>query len=195
VSSRAKVIAGTAVVAVLAAGGAAFAAVELTTTSHTAAAPAVTAPFGDGVGSYGLGGGRLGGRGFGGGLGPVPGDGGPGFGFRRFFGGGMTAAATYLGLSDAQLRSDLQSRQTLAQIAKSQGKSVEGLVAAMMAQVRKALDTGVSNGLITQTQANQIASRLEARMKDMANGIRPPRGFAGPSGPAGGSGSFGGANA
>ena len=187
-NSGAKVITGIAVVAVLAAGGAAFAAVKLTTTSHPAAAPAVTAPFGDGVGSYGLGGGRLGGRGFGGGLGPAGGDGGPGFGFRRFFGGGMTAAATFLGLSGSQLQSDLAGGQTLAQIAKAQGKSVDGLVAAMAAQVKKTLDTAVSNGLITQAQANQIASRIATRMKDMANGVRPQRGFGGP-------GSVGGSNA
>lgn len=190
-SIRAKVIAGTVVVALLAAGGAAFAAVELTSTSHTATVPVVTSPFGDGVGSYGLGGGRLGGRGLGGGLGP--GDGGRGFGFGRFFGGGMTAAASYLGLPAAQLQTDLQNGQTLAQIAKATGKSVDGLVAAMTAQVRKALDTAVSQGVLTQAQATRIASRLQARMNDMANGLRPKRGFGGGEfGPGGGRGAPGG---
>jgi hypothetical protein len=155
----------------------------------------VTSPFGDGLGSYGLGGGRLGGRGFGGGLGPGDDDG-FGFGFRRFLGGGMTAAASYLGLSAAQLQSDLQNGQTLAQIAKAQGKTLDGLVAAMAVQVKKTLDAAVSQGLLTQAQADQIASRLQARMKDMANGIRPQRGFGGGFGPGGGpngsgAGSFG----
>jgi hypothetical protein len=173
-SSRTKLIAGTAVVAVLAAGGAAFAAVKLTTTSHTVTVTE-PAPFGDGVGSYGLGGGRLGGRGFGGGLGPGPGpEGGPGLGFRRFFGPGLAAAATYLGLSPAKLHSWIQSGQTLAQIAKGQGKSLDGLVAAMISQLRKGLDAAVSNGVVTQAQADRIASRLEVRLKEMANGARPP---------------------
>jgi len=191
VSTRARVIAGTVVVAVLAAGGAAFAAVKLTATSHTATVPVVTSPFGDGVGSYGLGGGRLGGRGLGGGLGP--GDaGGPGFGFRRFFGGGMTAAASYLGLSAAQLQTDIQNGQTLAQIAKANAKSVDGLVAAMSAQVKKTLDTAVAQGVLTQAQATQIASRLQSRMKDMANGVRPRGGFGrGGFGPGGGQGAPG----
>jgi hypothetical protein len=197
-STRAKVIAGTVAVALLAAGGAAFAAVKLTSTSHEATVPAVSSPFSDGLG-YGLGGGRLGGRGFGGGLGPGD-DGGFGFGFRRFVGGGMTAAATYLGVSAAQLQSDLQSGQTLAQIAKAQGKTLDGLVAAMVVQVKKTLSTAVSQGLLTQAQADQLASRLAARMKDMANGVRPQRGFGGPDdgfgpggGPngSGGTGSFG----
>jgi hypothetical protein len=191
VSARAKVISGTVAVALLAAGGAAFAAVKLTSTSHTATVPLATAPFGDGVGSYGLGGGRLGGRGFGGGLGPVDG-GGPGFGFRSFFGSGMNAAAAYLGLSAAQLRTDLFGGQTLAQIAKSQGKTLDGLVTAMVAQVKKGLSAAVSNGVMTQAQADQIASRLQARLKDMANGVRPQRGTGGGFGPGDGFGPGGG---
>ena len=185
-SSRGRVIAGTVVVALLAAGGAAFAAVKLTSTSHDATLPAVTSPFDDGLGSYGLGGGRVGGRGFGGGLGP--GDDGFGFGFRRLAGGGMTAAASYLGLSAVQLQSDLQSGRTLAQIAKSQGKTLDGLVAAMVVKVKKRLSTAVSQGLLTQAQADAFASRLAAHMKDMANGVRP-RGF--DRGPGDGFGSFG----
>jgi hypothetical protein len=195
-SSRAKVITGTVIVAMLAAAGAAFAAVKLTSPSHDATVPVVTSPFSGGLGNYGLGGGRLGGRGFGGGLGPGR-AGGLGFGFGRF-GGGMTAAASYLGLSASQLQSDLQSGQTLAQIAKAQGKTLDGLVAAMAAQVEKALNTAVSQGVMTQAQADQIASRLAARMKDMATGVRPrrfgggPGGGFGPGGPNGsGSGSFG----
>jgi hypothetical protein len=190
VSSRAKVIAGTAAVALVAAGASAFAAVKLTSTSHTVTAPAVTSPFRDGLGSYGLGDGRLGGRGFGGGLGP--GDDGRDFGFRGFLGSGMGRAATYLGLSTAQLRSDLQSGQTLAQIAKEQGKTVDGLLAAMLAQAKKTLDTAVSQGLITQAQANQIASGLAARMKDRVNGVRTQGGFGGPGNQGGGIGTFGG---
>jgi hypothetical protein len=189
-SSRVKVISATVVVALLAAGGAAFAAVKLTSTSRNATVPLVTSPFRDGLGSYGLGGGRLGGRGFGGGLGPAA-RGRLGFGFRRFADGGLTAAASYLGLSASQLQSNLADGQTLAQIAKSQGKTVDGLVAAMAALVKKSLDAEVSQGVMTQAQADQIASRLAARMKDMANGVRPRGGF-GPGGLNGsGSGSFG----
>jgi hypothetical protein len=193
-SSRAKVIAGTLAVALAAAGGAAFAAVELTSTSHTTTVPVVTTPFDDGVGSYGLGVGRLGGRGFGGGLGP---GGSEEFGFRHFLGGGMTAAASYLGLSASQLYADLAGGRTLAQVAKSHGKTVDGTIAAMTTQVRKILAGAVSHGVLTQPQATQIASRLAVRMKQMANGARPDLG--GPDGEpatgnapgASGTGSFG----
>ena len=96
----------------------------------------------------------------------------------------MTAVAGYLGLSATQLQADLANGQTLAQIAKAQGKSIDGLVAAMTVQVKKGLDAAVAGGMLTQGQANQLASRLAARMKDMANGVRPQRGLDG--GPGGG---------
>jgi ribosomal protein S20 len=189
-TSRTKLIAGAAAVAVLAAGGAAFAAVELTSSSHSTPEPAVTAPFGDGVGSYGLGGGRLGGRGLGGGLGPVGerDDLGPGsFGLRAgFVGGGLGVAATYLGLSASELRTQLASGQSFAQIAKAQGKTADGLVAAMVAAQKKLLDAAVSNGVLTQAQATALESRLAGRIKDLVNGVHR---FHGPGAP-GGSGSF-----
>jgi hypothetical protein len=172
-------ITGAVVIGVLAAGGAGFAAVRLSSTSHNTMAPILTTTsYGNGLGGYGLGGGRLGGRGFDGGLGPGD-DGGVGFGFRRFFGGGLAAAAAYLGLSSTQLQSDLANGETLAQIATSQGKTLGGLVDAMVAQVKKTLDTAVSQGILTQAQASQIAARLGARMEDMAHGIRPRRPYGG----------------
>src|SRR3954452_22585415 len=55
---------------------------------------------------------------------------GGGFGFHGPggpHGSAMDAAATYLGLTEAQLHAQLESGQTLAQVAKSQNKSVDGL--------------------------------------------------------------------
>jgi Protein of unknown function (DUF2680) len=201
-SSRSKLIAGTVVVAALAAGGAAFAAMQLTSSSPATVAPAGLSPFGRGIGGSGLGGGRLGGRGLGGGLGGGSGGFRGGFGGRGFFGGGTSAAASYLGLTATALRSDLLAGKTLAQVAKSQGKSVDGLVAAMVSAQKKRLDTAVSSGVLTEEQAQQIGSALAQRMKDLVNGVGP-RGFGGGLGDGqgfgqgagnnsgGGSGSFG----
>ena len=197
-TSRTKLIAGAVTVAVVAAGGAAFAAVELTASSHSSTEPAVTAPFGDGVGSYGLGGGRLGGHGLGGGLGPVGGGGDFGsgrFGFRAsFLGGGLGAAASYLGLSASALRTQLANGQTFAQIANARGRTVDGFVAAMVAAQKKLLDAAVANGALTQAQATALQSRFAVRIKDLVNRLHrfrgPGGGPGGQSGP-GGSGSFG----
>ena len=51
---------------------------------------------------------------------------GPGFGAPHPFFHGLDAAATYLGLTQAQLESRVDSGKTLAQIAKAEGKSVDG---------------------------------------------------------------------
>jgi hypothetical protein len=204
-----KLIAGTVAVAVLAGGGAALAAIELSSSPSPNAAPAVTAPLGNGLGGYGLGAGRLGGRGLGGGLGPGDdagrfdnGDFGRRLGGRGLFGSGLAAASAYLGVSGATLRSDLAGGQTLAQVAKAQGKSVDGLVTAMVAAQKKAFATAVANGYLTQAQAQLLESRIAARTRDLVNGVRaqgpfgddvPPGGGSG-SGSGSGTGSFGGSS-
>jgi len=70
--------------------------------------------------------------------------GGPGHG--RGPGGDLSAAASYLGLTDAQLRADFQNGQTLAQIANAtSGKSASGLIQALVA-VDTARITAFVNG-------------------------------------------------
>jgi hypothetical protein len=169
-SSRTKLIAGTAALAALAAAGAAFAAVELSSTSP-APGMVVTAPFGQGISGSGLGGGRLGGRGLGGGLGQGEGGFRGGFGGRGF--GGGTAAAAYLGISAAALQAQLAGGKTMAQVAKAQGKSVDGLVAVMLASQKKRLASAVASGFLTDGQAQQIESSMASRIKDLVNGVRP----------------------
>jgi hypothetical protein len=94
---------------------------------------------------------------------------GPGFGFGR--GGGLSAAAGYLGLSTSQLVTKLQSGQTLAQIAEAtSGKSVAGLVAAMTAAQKTELDNAVKGGRLTQAQADSLAAALKDRVTAMVNG-------------------------
>jgi hypothetical protein len=107
------------------------------------------------------------------GLGPL--FGGRGFGFHH--GGpplaGLDAAATYLGLTPAQLRTQLQSGKTLAQIAKAQGKSTDGLKQAMLADAKTHLDADVKAGKLTQSQADHILSDLSSRLDDLIqNGFR-----------------------
>jgi hypothetical protein len=175
-TSHTKLIVGTVAVAALAAAGAGFAAVALTSSSH--ANQSATTPFGQGIYGSGLGGGRLGGRGLGGGLGPGDGDFGNGLGRRGFF-GGTSAAAAYLGLSASALQTQLQSGKTLADVAKAQGKTVAGLVAAMVASQKKRLQSAVANGMLTEAQAQQIESQMAQRLKDFVNGVRPQFGGGG----------------
>jgi hypothetical protein len=87
--------------------------------------------------------------------------------------GQLDAAASYLGLTEAQLRTQLSSGKTLAQIAKDKNKSVSGLVDAMTASADKQLQAAVSEGRLTKAQADQISKNLEQRITDLVNGKRP----------------------
>jgi ribosomal protein S20 len=98
--------------------------------------------------------------------------GGPGFGHGLgHFGHGevLAAAASYLGLTEAELRSQLADK-TLAEVAKAQGKSVSGLVDAMVSAAGKDIDRAVADGMLTKSQATELKSGLEERMTELLNG-------------------------
>jgi polyhydroxyalkanoate synthesis regulator phasin len=113
--------------------------------------------------------------------GPHRGFGGPGgpHGFFGHHGGpfarGLDTAATYLGLTEDQLHAALAGGKTLAQVAKSQGKTVDGLIAALTDDAKQRLDTAVKNGHLTQKQADQALKELQARITDLVNGRFPDR--------------------
>ena len=108
--------------------------------------------------------------GFGGG-GPGFGRGGPGGP-----GGNLDAAATYLGVTSAVLQTDLQGGQTLADVATAQGKTVDGLVSALVTAAKSDLDAQVTAGNLTAAQETSIESDLTAHITDMVNGVRPAGG-------------------
>jgi hypothetical protein len=107
--------------------------------------------------------------------GPMHHGGGPHFGFHR----GLDAAASYLGLTEDQLRTQLESGKTLAQVAQAQGKTVDGLVAAMVADAKKHLDEAVAAGRLTAEQRTQLLADIEEHTRALVNGTRP----SGPFGP------------
>jgi hypothetical protein len=126
-----------------------------------------------------------GGRGLGG-----PGKGGPG--------GHLADAATYLGLTQAKLMEQLRAGKTLADVAKAQGKTTDGLKAALVASEKKELAAAVTAGRLTQAQADEILANASTRFDDMIAGTRPQggpggRGGHGPGFP-GAQGSFSGSS-
>src|SRR5256714_14626546 len=101
--------------------------------------------------------------------------------------GELDAAASYLGLTEAALETQLESGTSLAQVAKDRGKSVDGLIQALVDQATKRLDAAAAAGRLTKAQEQQILVGLKQRTTDFGNGIRRrdhhfrfDRGFAGP---------------
>jgi hypothetical protein len=79
----------------------------------------------------------------------------------------LDAAASYLGLTTANLLAQLQSGKTLSQVADAtSGKSTAGLVAALVAHEKQELADAVAAGRLTKAQADQIGSMLTARFND-----------------------------
>jgi AraC-like DNA-binding protein len=101
-----------------------------------------------------------------------------GFGHFGFF-GSLDAAASYLGLTETQLHSELESGKTLAQVAQAHGKSVSGLVDALVAQAQQRLDAAVAAGRLTKAQETDMLNGLRDRITNLVNS-RPPAGEPGP---------------
>lgn len=98
----------------------------------------------------------------------------------------FAAVATYLGLTQAELKAQLQSGKSLAEIAKAQGKSVDGLEQALATEMKKKLDAAVKAGKLTQAQADEMQARMTEHLDDLVNGTGR-----GPGGHHGGMGGHG----
>jgi hypothetical protein len=109
---------------------------------------------------------------------------GPHFGAPHPFFHGLDAAATYLGLTDAQLRSRLNGGKTLAEIAKAENKSVDGLKTALQKDAKEKLDAEVKAGRLSKDDETQVLKDLDRRIDDLVNAqlrmqFRDHRGFGG----------------
>jgi hypothetical protein len=104
---------------------------------------------------------------------------GPAFGVRGFRGFGhhgfrdLDAAAAYLGVDEDELRDRMRDGDTLADVAKTEGKSVDGLVTAIVAATTKRLDEAVAAGRMTKAQRDEIVAGLKQRTTEIVNGTFP----------------------
>jgi hypothetical protein len=105
-----------------------------------------------------------------GGHGGPGGRGGPGG-----FGADPTALAKALGMTQAELRTAVESGKTLAQVAKDKGVSVDTLVAALVKSAKEQIAKEVTAGRLTQAQADARVADLTARITEHVNSTRPGR--------------------
>ena len=104
---------------------------------------------------------------------------------------GLDAAATALGTTADELRTELQSGQTIAQVAEAKGVDVQTVIDAMVAQAKTHLDEEVASGEHTQAEADQKLADVTQRITDSVNNGVPARGDRGPGGPPSADGSTG----
>lgn len=85
------------------------------------------------------------------------------------FFGGLDAAAGYIGVTETELRTQLENGKSLAQVAKDHGKTADGLIAALVADAKQKLDAAVSAKRITQAQADEMLTGLKQRITGLVN--------------------------
>jgi uncharacterized membrane protein len=85
----------------------------------------------------------------------------------------LDGAADYLGLTETELHEQLRAGKSLAEIAKAEGKSVDGLKDALLADAKERLDQVVEDGRLTAAQRDEMLERLESKIDDLVNGTPP----------------------
>jgi len=84
-------------------------------------------------------------------------------------------AATYLGMTRQALLAELRKGQSLAQIAKAHGKTVDGLVAAMVAPLKARLAKAVEHDRLTKQRADALLERITDRLERLVQRSWAPR--------------------
>lgn len=91
----------------------------------------------------------------------------------------LAAAASALGVSEAQLRSDLKGGQTLSQVAAAQGVSEDQFKSRVVAFLKPKLDAAVTAGKLTQAQEDSALAKFQNGDPPLWNTAR--RGAASPT--------------
>ena len=109
-------------------------------------------------------------------------DGGPmGRGHRGpggLIGQGLDTVATTLGITTDEVRTALQSGQSLADLAVSKGKTAQDVIDALVTEATTKINDKVTAGDMTQAQADQLIAGLTTGITAFVNGT-PPMGMPG----------------
>ncbi len=104
-----------------------------------------------------------------------------GRGMRGFMGGiSLASFAKALNMTETDLASALQSGKSIADVAKEQNVDLAQVKTSVLADLKAALDQAVTNGRLTQTQADNIYNMAGTRFDSLANQTRPMNHFWGP---------------
>jgi hypothetical protein len=108
----------------------------------------------------------------------------------------MQLVAGVIGITPAQLRTELGGGRTIAQVAQAHTVSVDRVISAWTESENAEIDARVKGGQLTQAQADRQKSMTKQRVTDEVNGTGHgpghgpggPRGFGGPPPPGSGTG-------
>lgn len=97
------------------------------------------------------------------------GHGGPGHrGFQN-----LEVAATAIGITADELRTEVIGGKTIAQVAEANGKTAQNVIDALVADAKTKLDARVADGTITQAEADTRLTEITERITEGVNATRP----------------------
>jgi hypothetical protein len=98
----------------------------------------------------------------------------------RGVGADLSVAANTIGMTVDELRTALQSGQSIADVATSKNVDPQAVIDAMVAAMNERLAESVASGKLTQEKADELAATATTRITDVVNGVaKPGRGFGG----------------
>jgi hypothetical protein len=85
----------------------------------------------------------------------------------------VDAVASVLGLTTSELRTQLDAGKTIAQVATTQGVSVQKVIDTIVSEMKAHLASEVASGKHTQAEVDAKLADLDARVTEMVNKVRP----------------------
>lgn len=83
----------------------------------------------------------------------------------------LEAAATAIGIDEADLRAAIDEGQTIADVAEANGVAVDTVITAMVDAKAERLAEKVESGRITQDEADEKLANAQDRISDRVNGV------------------------
>jgi ribosomal protein L10 len=90
--------------------------------------------------------------------------------------------ADAIGITSAQLQSEMSAGKTIAAIAKEHSVAPAKVITTLVTDENAEIDAAVKSGQLTQAQATQMKSEMTQRVTDLVNGTEPAHGRGGPDG-------------
>ena len=81
----------------------------------------------------------------------------------------LAVAATTLGMTEAELRTELEAGKSIAQVAETKNVDLQVVIDALIAQHKTHIAEHVAAGKLTQAEADEKLANLEARVTEMVN--------------------------
>jgi polyhydroxyalkanoate synthesis regulator phasin len=78
----------------------------------------------------------------------------------------LDLAADYLELTPSELRDELAEGKSLADVARAEGKSVDGLVQVLVGAAEERIDDAVADGRLSEERASELKADLEERIEE-----------------------------